>query len=325
MSKRALITGITGQDGSYLADLLLARDYQVFGLVRRTSTDNTRNIQHLLNHPRLELLSGDMQDASSLQAAVQTADPQEVYNLAAQSLVHRSWSVIETTLDVIQGGLIRLLEAVRTTKPNARVYQAGSSEMFGSHSAPQSERTPFHPNTPYGLAKVGAHWAAVNYREHFGLFVCSGILFNHESPRRSPEFVTQKIAQAAARIKLGLGGVLQLGNLDSRRDWGFAGDYVEAMWMTLQHDRPADYVIGTGRSHTVRDFLSLAFAHVGLDWHRYVEQTESLKRSGEVSELVANPDRAFNRLGWRPRTDLDKLVRMMVDYHLVHEAKHAGQ
>jgi GDPmannose 4,6-dehydratase len=269
MAKSALITGITGQDGSYLAELLLARGYNVFGLVTRSATDQFENIAHLL--PQIEILTGDLSDASSLQRAVTLAAPDEVYNLGAQSFVQASWELPELTGDITGVGVTRLLEVLRTSRPEARFYQASSSEMFGKvRETPQNEQTPFYPRSPYGVAKVYGHWITVNYRESYGLYACSGILFNHESPRRGREFVTRKIAEAAARIKAGQAQELRLGNLDARRDWGFAGDYVEMMWLMLQQDTPEDYVIGTGENHSVQEFVELAFARAGLNWRDHV-------------------------------------------------------
>lgn len=309
--KHALITGCTGQDGSYLSELLLEKGYRVFGLVRRRATPGDANIAHLAGE--IELVPGDMTDQASLFAAVEQAQPDEVYNLAAQSYVAASWSQPEATAQITALGALRLLEAVRAVRPGARFYQAGSSEMFGLSPPPQSERTPFHPRSPYGLAKVFAHWATVNARESYGLFACSGILFNHESARRGLDFVTRKIARAAARIRLGRQGNVALGNLDARRDWGFAGDYVRAMWLMLQQDEPRDYVIGTGETHRVRDFAELSFAHVGLDYRDYVVHEASLERPAEVPVLLADASRAREELRWEPEISFRQLVEMMVD------------
>lgn len=315
MTRRALITGITGQDGSYLAELLLSKGYQVFGLVRRSSTVNLERIEHVQN--QVELISGDLTDSHSLVAAIQLARPHELYNLAAQSFVQTSWAQPELTGQTTGLGVVRLLEAVRLVDAKIRFYQASTSEMFGKvPESPQNERTPFCPRSPYGVAKVFAHWAAVNYRESYGMCVVSGILFNHESPRRGLEFVTRKISDGVARIKLGLSRELRLGNLDARRDWGFAGDYVEAMWCMLQQDEPKDYVIGTGEAHSVRAFAEAAFAHVGLDWREYVVQDPSLMRPAEVDCLVADASQARAELGWEPRVAFPELVRMLVDADL---------
>ncbi len=315
MKKRALVTGITGQDGSYLAELLLARGYAVHGLVRRASTPNLERIAHLL--PRLALHSGDMCDEGSLAAVLRTVRPQEVYHLAAQSFVATSFAQPVFTGDVTALGTTRLLDAIRRTDPAIRFYFAGSSEMFGQAAEfPQRETTPFHPRSPYGVAKVYGHWITVNYRESYGLYACSGILFNHESPRRGLEFVTRKISDGVARIRLGLARTLTLGNLDAKRDWGFAGDYVSAIWMMLQQRRPSDFVIATGESRSVRDFVTCAFDHVGLDWKRHVVVSKRFFRPAEVDHLVGDSARARRVLKWKPRVDFDNLVRMMVDADL---------
>ena len=312
MARRALITGITGQDGSYLAELLLSKGYQVFGLVRRSSTMNFERIAHLQDE--VELLYGDVTDYHSLVSAVKQAKPAELYNLAAQSFVHTSWTQPELTGQVTGLGVVRVLEAIRLVDPRIRFYQASSSEMFGMvREVPQKETTPFYPRSPYGFAKVYGHWATVNYRESYDIFAVSGILFNHESPRRGLEFVTRKITDAVARIKLGRQSELKLGNLEARRDWGFAGDYVEAMWRMLQADEPADYVIGTGEAHSVREFLDAAFGAVDLDWEEYVVQDPALLRPAEVEHLVADSSLARTRLGWEPKVDFEGLVRMMVE------------
>jgi GDPmannose 4,6-dehydratase len=310
MPKRALITGITGQDGSYLAELLLEKGYEVFGLVRRSSTVSLERVQHI--EDRMTILSGDLLDQNSLLAAFEEARPDEVYNLAAQSFVPASWSQPVLTGEATGLGVMRVLEAVRHVSPEARFYQASSSEMFGKvKEAPQSERTPFYPRSPYGVAKVYGHYITVNYRESYGLFAVSGILFNHESPRRGLEFVTRKVTHAAARIKLGIAKELRLGNLDARRDWGFAGDYVEAMWRMLQQEEPIDFVVGTGVQHSVRDLVELAFGYLDLDWKKYVVRDDRLLRPAEVDTLVADYSKAREVLGWEPAVDFEGLVRMM--------------
>ena len=315
--KTALITGITGQDGSYLAELLLEKGYRVYGLVRRSSTVTFERIQHIQD--RLELLSADLTDQNSLFYALEESKPDEVYNLAAQSFVQTSWTQPVLTGDVTGLGVTRVLEAIRIFDRDRRIrfYQASSSEMFGKVQAvPQGEDTPFYPRSPYGVAKVYGHWATVNYRESYGMFAVSGILFNHESPRRGLEFVTRKVTDAAARIKLGLSDELRLGNLDAQRDWGFAGDYVRAMWMMLQHDRPDDFVVATGVTHTVQKLVETAFAAVDLDWRPYVVQDPRFMRPAEVDLLVGDPSRARSELQWEPEVDFDQLVRMMVDADL---------
>ena len=320
MAKRALITGITGQDGSYLADLLLEKGYSVFGLVRRSSTLNFERISHIQD--RITVLSADLLDQNSLLTAVEEAEPDEVYNLAAQSFVPTSWHQPVLTGEATALGVMRVLEAVRRISPKARFYQASSSEMFGyiatkdKKHKPQNEKTPFYPRSPYGVAKVYGHWITVNYRESYGLFAVSGILFNHESPRRGLEFVTRKITYGAARIKLGLASELQLGNMDAKRDWGYAGDYVQAMWLMLQQDNPDDFVVGTGVQHSVRELVELAFSHVGLDWQDHVVQDKRLLRRAEVDDLVADASKARKELGWEPSVDFEGLVRMMVDADL---------
>jgi GDPmannose 4,6-dehydratase len=312
MAKRALITGITGQDGSYLADLLLEKGYEVFGLVRRSSTLNFQRIEHIQD--RLTILSGDLLDQNSLLTALAEAEPDEVYNLAAQSFVPTSWEQPVLTGEATALGVMRMLEALRRVRPQARFYQASSSEMFGKvRASPQSEETPFYPRSPYGVAKVYGHWITVNYRESYDLFATSGILFNHESPRRGLEFVTRKVTYAAAQIKLGLANELRLGNLNARRDWGFAGDYVRAMWLMLQQDEPGDYVIGTGVEHSVRELAELTFGCLDLDWQEYVVHDDRLLRPAEVEHLVADPAKARRVLGWEPTVDFEGLVRMMVD------------
>jgi GDPmannose 4,6-dehydratase len=311
----ALITGITGQDGSYLAELLLDKGYRVVGVVRRTSHDSYERIQHLVG--RVEIVPADLLDQHSLQTVVKESQPDEVYNLAAQSFVPTSWSQPVLTGEFTALGVTRLLDAVRLVKPDARVYQASSSEMFGKVlETPQRETTPFYPRSPYGVAKVYGHYITVNYRESYGMFAVSGILFNHESPRRGLEFVTRKISDAVARITLGLQTSLSLGNLGAMRDWGFAGDYVDAMWRMLQQPTPEDYVIGTGVHHSVRNCLEIAFAHVGLDWQRYVQHDQRFDRPAEVETLLADPAKARARLGWTPSVSFEALMRMMVDADL---------
>jgi len=312
MKKRALITGITGQDGSYLAELLLAKDYEVIGMVRRTSTFTFERIKHIQN--RLTLVTGDLSDEVSLINLLREHRPAEVYNLAAQSFVQTSWAQPVFTGETTALGVTRMLDAVRIVDPDIRFYQASSSEMFGKvMEVPQSEDTPFYPRSPYGVAKVYGHWITVNYRESYNMFACSGILFNHESPRRGLEFVTRKIAHGVAQIKSGAATELRLGNLDAQRDWGFAGDYVEAMWLMLQQERPDDYVVATGETHAVRKFCELAFGHVGLDYRDYVVQDGRFMRPAEVDLLIGNPAKAKAALGWQPKTPFPNLVRMMVD------------
>jgi len=312
---RALITGITGQDGSYLAEFLLGRGYEVIGMVRRTSTVNFTRIQHIQD--QITLVSGDLLDQGSLIAILRDYQPDEVYNLAAQSFVPTSWEQPVFTGEVTALGVTRMLEAIRTVDPSIRFYQASSSEMFGKvREVPQNELTPFYPRSPYGVAKVYGHWITVNYRESFGIYAVSGILFNHESPRRGLEFVTRKVSYGVAKIKLGLAKELRLGNLDARRDWGFAGDYVRAMWLMLQQPAPDDYVVGTGQTHSVRELCEIAFAHVGLDWRDYVVQDPRYIRPAEVDLLVADPSKARRVLGWEPSVSFEELVRMMVDADL---------
>jgi len=313
--KRALITGLTGQDGSYLAELLLEKGYEVHGLMRRTATPSTERIGHLLD--RVNVIVGDMSDQTSLIDAVATARPDEVYNLAAQSFVGDSWTVPINTGDVDGLGVTRLLEAIRREKPDARFYQASSSEMYGKvHAVPQSETTPFHPRSPYGVAKVFGYYITLNYRESFGMHASNGILFNHESPRRGLEFVTRKITDAVARIKLGMQDELRLGNLDAKRDWGFAGDYVEMMWLMLQQDEPGDYVVATGETHTVREFCEIAFSRVGLDYDNHVVIDPRFVRPAEVDLLLGDPSKAKSVLGWEPKVSFTELVEMMVDADL---------
>jgi GDPmannose 4,6-dehydratase len=312
---RALITGITGQDGSYLAELLLAKGYEVVGMVRRTSHHSYERIEHLLD--RIEIVAADLLDQHSLTVVLQDTRPDEVYNLAAQSYVPTSWSQPVLTGEFTALGVTRILEAIRLVHPSARFYQASSSEMFGKVTeTPQRETTSFYPRSPYGVAKVYGHWITVNYRESYGLYAVSGILFNHESPRRGIEFVTRKVTDGVARIKLGLSRELRLGNLDARRDWGFAGDYVEAMWRMLQRELPVDYVVGSGETHSVRELVELAFGRVGLDYHDYVVSDPRFYRPAEVDVLLADPAKARRELGWSPRVGFAELVAMMVDADL---------
>ena len=312
MTKSALITGITGQDGSYLAELLLDKGYEVFGLVRRAATPSTERIAHILD--RITLVVGEMTDQTSLLDAMQVSQADEVYNLAAQSFVGDSWTVPISTGDVDGLGVTRMLEAIRRVKPEARFYQAATSEMYGKvHEVPQSETTPFHPRSPYGVGKVYGYYITLNYRESYGLHASNGILFFHESPRRGLEFVTRKITDHVARIKLGQIEQLRLGNLDSKRDWGFAGDYVEMMWRMLQQDTPGDYVAATGETHTVREFCEIAFSRVGLDWEQYVVVDPKFVRPAEVELLLGDPSKAKEKLGWEPQVTFQGLVEMMVD------------
>jgi GDPmannose 4,6-dehydratase len=318
---RALITGITGQDGSYLAELLLEKGYEVFGLIRRSSVVTDQRIRHLLG--RVELLDGDLLDQLSLIKAVQQARPDELYNLAAQSFVPTSWAQAVLTGEFTALGVTKVLEAVRLADWPIRFYQASSSEMFGKvQEVPQTERTPFYPRSPYGVAKVYGHWITVNYRESYDLFACSGILFNHESSRRGLEFAPRKIARGVARIKLGKQSELRLGNLDARRDWGYARDYVRAMWLMLQQEAPDDYVIATGETHTVAECVQVAFRHVGIeDWQRYVVVDPALLRPAEVDLLIGNPAKARERLGWRPEVSFEGLMKLMVEADLELEAQ----
>jgi GDPmannose 4,6-dehydratase len=323
---RALITGITGQDGSYLADLLLAKGYEVWGMVRRSSTESYERIEHLRDG--LRFVQADLLDQPSLVAALLESQPDEVYNLAAQSFVPTSWTQPVLTAEFTAVGVTRLLEAIRQVEPRIRFYQASSSEMFGMvRETPQTETTPFHPRSPYGVAKCYGHYITVNYRESYGMHCCSGILFNHESPRRGLEFVTRKVSDGVARIKLGLAGELRLGNLDARRDWGFAGDYVDAMWRMLQQDEPEDYVIATGVTNTVERLVDLAFAHAGLDRDAHVRTDPALIRPAEVDLLVGDAGKARERLEWAPTVDFEGLVRMMVDADLARlsGAQRAGR
>lgn len=313
--KKALITGITGQDGSYLAELLLSKGYKVFGLTRRTSTNITGRIDHILG--KIELLPGDLLDQTSLMEAVDASCPDEVYNLAAQSFVQTSWNQPVLTSEFTAIGVTRVLEAIKKVAPKARFYQASSSEMFGKAQAvPQSEDTMFYPRSPYGVAKLYGHWITVNYRESYGLHATSGILFNHESPRRGVEFVTRKISYTVAQIKNGLASELRLGNLEAKRDWGFAGDYAEAMWLMLQQDKPEDFVIATGETHTVQNFVEIAFERADLDWKKYVKIDPKFYRPAEVDLLIGDYSKAKKILGWEPKTKFKDLVHMMVDADL---------
>jgi GDPmannose 4,6-dehydratase len=316
---RALITGITGQDGSYLAELLLDKGYEVAGVVRRTSHHSYERIEHLIG--RMEIVAADLLDQHSLTQVIKETQPDEVYNLAAQSYVPTSWTQPVLTGEFTALGVTRILEAIRLAHPAARFYQASSSEMFGRvRETPQSETTSFYPRSPYGVAKVYGHWITVNYRESYGIYAVSGILFNHESPRRGIEFVTRKVTDAAARIKLGLATELRLGNLEARRDWGYAGDYVDAMWRMLQQPEPKDYVIGTGVTHSVRDLVQAAFSHVGLDYEKYVTVDPRFIRPAEVDLLLADPSRARAELGWAPKVGFEELIAMMVDADLARLA-----
>ena len=311
--KSALITGITGQDGSYLAEFLLGKGYKVYGLTRRTSTQNYERIKHI--EDKIELIPGDLLDQQSLTAAIEKSDPDEIYNLAAQSFVQTSWSQPVLTGEFTALGATRMLEALRQIKPKAKFYQASSSEMFGmAKESPQNENTPFHPRSPYGVAKVYGHWITINYRESYDLFCVSGILFNHESPRRGLEFVTRKISHGIARIHLGQSDHIVLGNLNAKRDWGFAGDYVRAMWLMLQEGKPQDFVVATGQNHSVSEFAKEAFSVVGIDnWEKYVKVSKELFRPAEVDFLVGDATRAKKILGWQPQTSFKELVKMMVE------------
>jgi GDPmannose 4,6-dehydratase len=313
--KTALITGITGQDGSYLAEFLLEQGYKVCGMVRRSSTVNYERIAHIQN--QLNLIQGDLLDQNSLIQALRAAEPDEVYNLGAQSFVPTSWNQPVLTGEFTALGVTRMLEAIRAVNPKIRFYQASTSEMFGkTQETPQNEKTPLYPRSPYGVAKVYGHWITVNYRESYGIFCCSGILFNHESPRRGLEFVSRKVTNAAAKIKLGLQKELRMGNLDARRDWGYAGDYVEAMWLMLQQEEPEDYVIATGISHSVKDLVEVAFSHLGLDWQDYVKYDPMLFRPADVDHLLGDPSKAKAKLGWKPKVTFEELVKMMTDFDL---------
>lgn len=315
MTKNALVTGISGQDGSYLAELLLDKGYNVYGLLRRLSSPNTSRIDHIIDS--IELVQGDLTDQSSLNEAVRVSEPDEIYNLAAQSFVGTSWNQPVHTADVTGIGVVRVLEAVRHSAPSARLYQASSSEMFGKvQETPQTEQTKFYPRSPYGFAKVFGYWACVNYRESYNMHISNGILFNHESPRRGIEFVTRKITDGVARIKYGLSDELRLGNLDARRDWGYAGDYVKAMWSMLQQEQPDDYVIATGETHSVQEFVELAFSRAGLDWEKYVVVDPKFVRPAEVQLLLGDPSKAKKVLGWETKIKFKDLVEMMVDADL---------
>src|SRR5436309_1986989 len=323
--KKALVTGITGQDGSYLTELLLSKEYSVHGIIRRSSSFNTGRIDHIYQDPhdpspRMRLIYGDLNDASSLNKIIRTVEPDETYNLGAQSHVIVSFDVPEYTAEITWLGTVRLLEAIRETGVQTKFYQASSSEMFGNAPSPQSELTPFQPRSPYAAAKVYAHWMTVNYREGYGLFACNGILFNHESPRRGETFVSRKITKAVARIKLGQQDKLFLGNLDAKRDWGYARDYMEAVWLMLQQSEPDDYVIATGETHSVQDFLDLAFGYLDLDWRKYVEIDPRYYRPTEVDLLLGDASKAQQKLGWRPKVKFEELVRIMVDADLQAES-----
>ncbi len=319
--KKAFITGITGQDGSYLAELLLDKGYKVYGLTRRTSTQNFERIKQIVHNPNLELISGDLIDQHSLTYAIRQIKPDEVYNLAAQSFVQASWEQPVLTGEFTALGVTRVLEAIRLGHPEAKFYQASSSEMFGKvREVPQKETTPFYPRSPYGVAKVYGHWITVNYRESFDIFAVSGILFNHESPRRGLEFVTRKIANAVARIKLGKQKYVELGNLEAKRDWGYAKDYVQAMWLMLQQDKPEDYVVATGETHSVREFLKLACKAAGIDdWESVYKHNPKFDRPAEVDLLVGDPTKAKKQLGWKQSVDFEGLVKLMVEAELEME------
>ena len=315
MAKRALITGVSGQDGSYLAELLLSKGYEVWGIVRRLSAENYERIEHIRD--QITLVQGDLLDQSSLAAALTESEPDEVYNLAAQSFVPTSWTQPVLTAEFTSVGVTRLLEAIRQVNPRVRFYQASSSEMYGKvREVPQGEDTPFYPRSPYGVAKVYGHFITVIYRESYDMHCTSGILFNHESPRRGLEFVTRKVSNGVARIKLGLQTELPMGNLEAQRDWGFAGDYVEAMWLMLQQDEPDDYVIATGETHSVERLVEVAFSHAGLDWHDHVKMDERFVRPAEVDLLIGDRSKAENELGWTPTVGFEQLVQMMVDADL---------
>ncbi len=315
MTKKALITGVTGQDGSYLAEFLLEKGYEVVGMIRRGSMPNFQRIQHILD--RITLVNGDLLDQVSLIEILREHRPQEVYNLAAQSFVPTSWAQPVLTAEFTAVGVTRVLDAIRMVDPSIRFYQASSSEMFGKvQEVPQNEKTPFYPRSPYGVAKVYGHWITVNYRESYGMFAVSGILFNHESPRRGLEFVTRKVTHNAARIKLGLADKLPMGNLEAKRDWGFAGDYVRAMWLMLQQDHPEDYVVATGVQHSVRDLLECAFSYLGLDYRDYVVVDPRFLRPADVFELVGDASKARRQLGWKPEVTFEELIHMMVDHDM---------
>jgi len=331
MAKRALITGITGQDGSFLAELLIEKGYEVYGIIRRSSSFNTARLDRLYQDPheagtRLRLLYGDLNDSSSLNTILRQTEPDEIYNLGAQSHVRVSFDIPEYTADVTGVGTVRILEAIREAGIRPKFYQASSSELFGKvEEIPQTETTPFHPRSPYGCAKAYAYWITVNYRESYELFACNGILFNHESERRGETFVSRKITRAATRIKLGLQEKLYMGNLDARRDWGYARDYVEAMWMMLQAERPDDYVVATGETHSVREFLDEAFTYLDLDWQQFVEVDPRYYRPAEVDLLLGDASKARRELGWEPKVDFKNLVRLMVDYDFNLAREEAAQ
>lgn len=323
--KKALITGVTGQDGSYLAEFLLKKDYEVYGIIRRSSSFNTGRLDSIYEdphvpHPRLRLLYGDLNDASALNKILRMVQPDEIYNLGAQSHVRVSFDIPEYTAEVTGVGTIRLLEAIRESGLRPKFYQASSSEMFGKvQEIPQKETTPFYPRSPYGVAKVYAHWMTVNYREAYGLFACNGILFNHESPRRGETFVTRKVTRAVARIKLGLQRELFMGNLDAKRDWGYAAEYVEAMWLMLQQSEPDDYVVATGETHSIKELLTVAFQHAGLEWESFVKVDPKYYRPTEVDLLIGDATKAREKLGWRPRVSFRELITMMVEADLKAE------
>lgn len=317
MSKSAIITGITGQDGAYLSQLLLEKGYKVYGIIRRTSTVSTERLQYLSIADRVELIDGDLIDMSSIIRAIQKAQPDEFYNLGAQSFVRTSFNQPFLTANVTGLGVLNCLEAIRLTSPKIRFYQASTSEMYGKIKKPvQNEETPFHPRSPYGIAKLFGHWITVNYRESYDMYAVSGILFNHESPLRGIEFVTRKVTDAVARIKLGKQKELRLGNIDAKRDWGFAGDYVEAIWLMLQQDAPEDYVVATGRTTTVREMCKIAFEHVGLDYEDHIVIDPKFYRPAEVDVLIGDPAKANAKLGWEPKTNIEDLITMMVDADL---------
>ncbi len=321
--KTALITGVTGQDGSYLAEFLLEKGYKVFGMVRRASVEKFDRINHLIG--KIELVQGDLLDQFSLISVIKQAQPQEVYNLAAQSFVPTSWAQPVLTSEFTAVGVTKLLESIRLVNPNIRFYQASSSEMYGQvRETPQTELTPFHPRSPYGVAKVYGHFITVNYRESYGMFAVSGILFNHESPRRGLEFVTRKVTDGVARIKLGLADELRLGNLEAKRDWGFAGDYVKAMWLMLQQPKPLDYVISTGKTRSVRELVQVAFAAAGLDWERYVKLDKALIRPAEVDLLVGDCSKAKRELGWEPSVTFEQMITMMVESDIARYRESRG-
>jgi GDPmannose 4,6-dehydratase len=313
--KKALITGITGQDGSFLAEFLLAKGYSIYGMVRRSSLQRFERIQQILD--RLQLIEGDLSDQSSLDDAIKTIAPDEIYNLASQSFVPTSWNQPVLTAEVTGTGVTKMLEAIRKNKPDTKFYQASTSEMFGKiQRAPQNEMTPFYPRSPYGVAKVYGHWITVNYRESYGIFACSGICFNHESPRRGLEFVSRKITDGVARIKFGLSDTLRLGNLEAKRDWGFAADYVQAMWLMLQQEQPEDYVIATGESHSVRELADIAFEYVGLPAERHIIVDPALRRPAEVDQLIGDASKARAKLGWYPTVSFEKMIQLMVEADL---------